>query len=85
MVRGEQGFEDGGVGEERDERGGVGEREEAVGESRTAAGEPCLQERAGGGENEVGQTGRTGQQEEDGERGIAGGREFEPRAKGQGR
>ena len=57
-------FEEEGVGQQGEQRADVGEGVETVrGDARVGFAEPCLQERAGGGEDEVGQA-KAGQQEQ---------------------
>ncbi len=58
-LEGEVGFDEGGVGEEREERTGVREGEEAVGDGAfVGVCQPDLQEWAGGGEEEEGKADR---------------------------
>ena len=70
-ARGEVGFDQEGIAEQRQHGKEVGEGEEAVGQAGlVAARVPGLQQRAGGGEQKVGQADGGGEQREDGEGGL---------------
>ena len=73
LLAGEPDLEEDWVAEEREERADVGEGVEAVGgDAGVGDAEPLLHERSGGGEDEVRQADRDGEEEEDLPRGIAG-------------